>query len=364
MTFLVVGCEKDPSEPDSPMASPVAIDNWANMTPEGCEILPEQCPSRYPPEEPLPDFSGNLHNFKLSTSLNEPTSPADPSPGADGIWLNLHRHDCWQTFYLAGSSHPDRDADGFDDNCELRLAQAFAPMLNFSSTAERCMTGEAYWAAKFFDNLPPFNTGDFVRIAYLMSFYSDCGALGHSGDSEFIQLTVTYIPLTKHWKLINSWISAHAVMGDPIGNEISGPLQSNSSTWGSSFEWPSGRKYSYPRIWVSQNKHGNYRSKAACGGGGFFGGAFETCEYSPRDYGRFRVWSGNNIGSYHRPMKDCVPSMKNSASPTECFWSGRDFGGWRPTGGAGSPYRGYLNSTVYTCYFMTTGMCWASRWGL
>jgi hypothetical protein len=352
---LIQACESDPGEPD---ISP------SFMTPEGCEILPEQCPSRYPPEKPLPDFSGNLHNFNLSTSLNEPLSPADPSPGADGIWLALHRQDCWATFYLTGSSHPDRDADGFDDNCELRLAQAFAPMLNFSSTAEGCKEGEAYWAAKFFDNLHPFETGDFVRIAYLLPYYRDCGTLGHNGDAEFVQLTVTYIPLTKHWKLINSWISAHAVMGEPVGNDfIPGVFDSNTSSWGSSFEWPSGRRYSYPRIWISQNKHGDYRSKNACDTGGLLLGAFETCSNAPRDYGRFRVWSGNNIGSYHRQLKNCVPSMKNAASPVECFWTGSDFDGWASTGG-GSRFIGYLNSIVYGCFYMTSGMCWGSRWGM
>jgi hypothetical protein len=362
MTFLIQACEKDPSEPDVQEASLNSV--RVNMTPEGCEILPEQCPSRYPPEEPLPDFAGNLHNFKIQTGLNEPTSPVDPKPGADGIWLNLYREDCWETFYRAGSSHPDRDADGFDDNCELRLAQAFAPMIRFSNSTERCPRGEAYWAAKFFDNLKPFETGDFVRIAYLMSYYTDCGKLGHIGDSEFIQLTVTFDGASKHWKVINGWYGAHAVIGRPFGNSILGPVGSNNSTWGKEFQWPSGRKYSYPRVYVSENKHGNYRSRDACDGGGVFGGAFENCDHGVVDNGRFRVWSGNNIGSAHRPMKDCVASMKNAASPVECFWSGSDFGGWQPSGGAASPYRPYLNSIVYGCFFMTAGMQWCSRWGM
>jgi hypothetical protein len=335
------------------------------MTREGCDILPEQCPSVYPPDKPPPpDFTASLHTYNASTALNEPASPADPSPGADGIWLNLYRQDCWQTFYVAGTFHPDADTDGMDDNCELRLAQAFAPMIRFSKGTERCPGGEAYWMAKFFDNLHPYETGDFVRLGYLMAYYKDCGELGHIGDSEFIQLTVTFIPLTKHWKIINSWISAHAVIGHPFGNSLLGPIGSNSSTWGPDFEWPSGRKYSYPRIWVSENKHANYRTRSACANGGVLLGIFENCDVNSFDNGRFRVWSGNNLGSAHDHMKNCVTKMRDATSPVECFWSGSDFGGWQPSGGAATAYLPYLNSIVYGCFKLTVGMQWCSSWGM
>jgi hypothetical protein len=251
----LLACAEDVSEPNRPHGSPsLAEAVTPGVTKEGCEIL--ECPHD-PPDKP--DFAGSLHNYDTSTALSEPISPPDPSPGAEGMWLNLNHQDCWEPYYSAGSSHSDRDLDGFDDNCEFRLAQAFAPMIRFSGS-EECSGGEAYWGAKYFDNIEPYHTGDFVRLAYLMSYYKDCGELGHIGDSEFIQLTVTFVPTTKHWKLINSWISAHAVIGHPFGNSILGPVGSNSSTWGDQFEWPSGRRYSYPRIWVSDNKHANYRT--------------------------------------------------------------------------------------------------------
>jgi hypothetical protein len=346
---VVAACTGDPSGPVAVKDDQVRkVDGpILNMTPEGCEILPEQCPSRYPPDQPLPDFAGNLHNFNRATGLNEPTSPVDPFPGTEGIWLNLYPEDCWATFYRVGSSHPDLDADGLDDNCELRLAQAFAPMLRFSS-GEDCPGGEAYWGAKFFDDWYPYNTGNFVRIAYLMAYYMDCGTGGHTGDSEFIQLRITFVGATKHWKLVDSWISAHA---------SDGLVGANRSTWGNVFEWPSGRKYSYPRIYVAENKHAHYRSSTACTNGA------DTCN-GFTDAGRFRVWSGNNIGNFHKPLKNCVASMKNALSPVECFWSGTDFGGWRNGTPSSSPYKGYLNTMLYGCYLMSSGTQWCSRWGI
>jgi hypothetical protein len=333
------------------------------MTWEGCLQTPG-CADDGDPKTPPVDYAGSLHDYNPSVSLREPTSPVDPSSGEDGIWLALHPQDCYQPYYVSGTSHPDADADGLDDRCELRLAQAFAPMLRFSDPGiEQCPGGEAYWAAKYFDNIPEIVTGDFVRIAYLMSYYHDCGALGHKGDAELIQLTVAWVRATKHWVLINGWISAHAVIGRPFGNSILGPIGSNSSTWGRSFQWPSQRRYSFPRIWISTNKHANYRSEGDCDNGGVLLGIFESCT-SSRDAGRFRVWSGNNIGSAHRFMRDCVASMKNSLSPKECFWTGSDFGGWQAGTPVSSPFRPILNSTVYGCYFLTTGMCWASRWGM
>jgi hypothetical protein len=355
VSILLAGCGQEGREPTQP----------SFQTNEWCDMHPIECLGPPPPNTPPPpDYAGNLHDFSALPGLGEPTSPPDPSPGKDGIWLNLAREDCWQTFYRLGSAHTDRDADGFDDNCELRLARAFAPMIRFSNGTERCPGGEAYWVAKFFNNLLPFNTGDFARIGYLMAYYKDCGTLGHIGDSEFIQLTVTFDGATKHWKIINGWYGAHAVIGRPFGNSILGPVGSNSSTWGKEFEWPSGRRYSYPRVWVSENKHANYRSLAACDNGGVFEGAFENCANGVVDNGRFRVWSGNNLGNAHRRLKDCVASLKNAASPVECFWTGTDFGGWQLSGAAATAYLPYLNSIVYGCFFMTAGMQWCSSWGI
>lgn len=362
MTLLLLGCVGEPSEPTR--SDPNFADRAReDMTWEGCQITPG-CADDDDPTTPPVDYAGNLHDFNRSTALNEPTSPVDPSPGEDGIWLNLHPQDCYEGYYYPGTFHPDVDDDGLDDRCEFQLARAFAPMIRLSDPGiERCPGGEAYWAAKYFDNIPEINTGDFVRIAYLMSYYYDCGELGHKGDSEFIQLTVAWVKATKHWVLINSWLSAHAVIGRPFGNSILGPVGSNSSTWGRSFQWPSGRRYSYPRVWISINKHANYRSEGDCDNGGVLLGIFEACT-SLRDQGRFRVWSSNNIGSAHRPMKDCVASMKNSASPKECFWTGADFGGWQAGTPVATRFLPILNSIVYGCYFLTVGMCWQSRWGM
>jgi len=73
---MVVACTSEPSGPRASPGPDFATDDLVepNMTAEGCEILPEQCPSRYLPDKPPPpDYAGNLHNFNTSTALNEPT---------------------------------------------------------------------------------------------------------------------------------------------------------------------------------------------------------------------------------------------------------------------------------------------------
>ena len=306
-----------------------------------------------------------LHDGNPSADLLEPTLPADPSPGAAGIWLAMHPSDCYKTYSTNWAVHIDRDIDGLDDYCELRLATAFAPMLAFAGE-EHCAEGEPYWIAKFIDNQSPFNFGDMVRLTYLEAYYDDCGELGHDGDSELIQLTVVYDGASHHWKLVNSWLSAHAVIGN-IGNQLLGPLGSNSSTWGPEFEFPSGRAQSFPRVWISKDKHANYRSLYACNTGGVLIGAFETCEGSPGDAGRFRVWKNHNIGSAAHKLVDCVASPLNPDGPQECFWTGTYFAGWRDPAREREkavPYWPFLSSIVSGCFMYASGAQWCSSWGI
>ncbi len=121
---------------------------------------------------------------------------------------------------------------------------------------------------------------------------------------------------------------------------------------------------SIPRIWVSRNKHANYRTLSACNNGGVLLGLFETCNSSPGDAGRFLIWSDHNIGSAHHHLRDCVYST-NTGGEVECFWSGTYFGGCQldPSSTA-PPYSPFLNSIVYGCYMYGSGVAWCSRWGV
>lgn len=361
--FFLLGCEEqratDPSsgagqESVGPVFAGGSI--TPQMTEEGCQLTPS-CSG-----DGGEEARSTIVDPNLSYVTGDVASPPDPSPGADGIWLGIDAAYC----YLPYSSQPipltDRDNDGLRDICELILAQAFAPLLSMSPEDD-CPGGEPYWAAKYFNNIQPYNWGDFVRIAYLQSYYLDCGTLGHSGDSELIQLTVAYVPNTQHWRLINSWISAHAVLDGDALDDLAGEVGSNSSTWGTFFQWPSGRAYSWPRVYISPNKHGNYRSKNDCASGGAFFGFGEDCSYSV-DAGRIRVFKSRNLGSARYSMNDCVVSANLSNGVQECYWTGGHFGGWQPDGGEESArYSAFLNSPVYACFMYAAGSYWCSSWG-
>lgn len=230
------------------------------MTEEGCRLTPGCWDGGGP-------GAGVIHDGDLSLSLRESTAP-DPSPGAQGLWLGIRSYDCYLAppFNASTAGHLDIDDDKLDDNCEYVLAQAFAPLLAIDDR-EGCLAGEPYWAAKYLDNLPPFDTGDMVKLAYLPAYHKDCGSGSHIGDSELIQLTVGYNPTTKHWEVLNSWLSAHVCVNDGFECQLPWNSLGASASWGRNFEWPSGRLLAFPRVWISLNKHANYRSRAHCDAG-------------------------------------------------------------------------------------------------
>jgi hypothetical protein len=321
---------------------------------------------------PLPDEIGDITDADVTDTFYRYSSAPDPNPSADGIWLgpSIQPAGCYKDQTAAGSwgSLIDQDVDGLSDECEYVLAKNFSPLIA-ASPYDGCFGGEPYWIAKYV-NESGFGTGMRVKLGYLPSYYRDCGALGHNGDSEFIQLTVQYNSTTKHWELTDSWLSAHACLDQGISCSTWEGLGS-SSTFGRAFSWPK-RRYAWPRIWTSEKKHANYRSQSACTGGG--GAGTDTC-LNNLDFGRFHVYRAHNIGSPLHPFRDCVRSEQpgtvqqlvtvvehsnTGRSPgalvvppqyteTECYWTVRDFGGWLPRSSAGiaSPYRKYLNSVVW-----------------
>lgn len=360
---LLVACDQSPlptttdaTRPQDVAAAMVApSEPSTEMTWEGCQITPA-CSG---------DDEGitQIHDGDLSFTLYDPNVP-DPSPGAPGIWIAWGGLDCYLMYAgAAAATMIDQDHDGLRDECEYRLAKAFAPLLNMSQL-EECAAGEPYWAAKFINNLNPYVTGDMVKLAYMPAYHSDCGSLGHNADSEFIQLTVAHNPATQHWELINSWLSAHAcsdLNAACVLQTLFSPL-TPTSTWGPNFEWPSGRVKSFPRIYVAVDKHANYRSLSACAEGATFN--LDSCPLDT-DVGRFKVWEDRNVGSARYPMRDCVPSYSGFAirSGTECLWTGSEFAGWHTFASGVTPYGTLLNSVVFQATMVSASLWWGGSYG-
>jgi hypothetical protein len=325
------------------------------MTYEGCQLTPG-CGKSNP-------SIGTIHELTLDYGLHESSLP-DPAPGADGIWLGLYDTHCYAQYNPVAR---DSDQDGLWDYCEYVLAKAFAPMLSKSLT-ERCFGGEPYWAAKYFDNVPIINTGDFVRLAYMPAYYRDCGGGAHDGDSEFIQFAVGFNPSTQHWEFLSGFLSAHTCVDDTGCGSHFGLLgqfaASQDWLYAPDLEYPANRYASYPRVYVSKNKHANYATEHKCDTGGFFHGIFESCD--DVDKGRFKVWRDHNIGSYGHPFHDCVPSADPAATSAEleCFWSPETFGGWQLDAEGVTPYVKFLNSFAFACKWLGPGTSWCSSYGL
>jgi hypothetical protein len=255
----------------------------------------------------------------------------------------------------------DQDQDGLSDYCELQLARSFAPMLHFAGD-EQCGGGEGYWAAKAIDSYFT-GTPEQVKLGYLMAHYDDCGSFGHYGDSEFIQVTIEYNPATQHWSVIGGWLSAHSCMDNSL-ECIAGTGATENTSYGAGFEYPSGRSLSFPRVYISMNKHANYHTGSDCENGGAFW--TDTCA-GGTDAGRFKVWQDHNIGSGHHPLIDCVQSQAGNPAltGTECFWSGSQFAGWHANVEGTSGYSNELLSLVaFQATMVTYNWWWIGSYGL
>jgi len=277
-----------------------------------------------------------------------PTFADDPSPGADGVWLG----DMSSARFCYANHNPfanDQDHDWLDDDCEFRLASAFAPVL-VTNPVDSCPGGEPYWAAKYFPQ-SEYGWGEFVRIAYMPAYYKDCGegvlgiGGGHLGDSEFIMISVQYNTSTQHWEVRDGYLSAH------------------SGTMGDHAEWPDRddldyyprRRYAYPQVWIAPYKHANYSSQSACNG-------WDSC-YGNVAVGRMRVYPGRNVGSR---FVDWFPNgvMSENAlyqnDSVEYFYTPRKFRGWQISDDGVTPYASFLLSGMFECFLYTAGNCY---WG-
>jgi hypothetical protein len=276
----------------------------------------------------------------------------DPNPAAPGYWMGTTVTPA-RCISVTGAGINDLDDDALHDPCEDLLAFRFRPALR-SSVYDCDMGMEPYWAAKAFPNR------GVVRIAYLFSYYSDCGVpgcsvapcSGHQGDSEFITVDLRYDAAAEHWYVSQAFYAAHWLTE---GN--SSELMS-----GSSLEYPE-RHGGYPRVWVAHGKHGSYRSRDACNNGAYLDA--DDCNESYPDNGDTRIYhsSWRNVGSAAKNfinLGTCVTGGRlvnhyPQSYGIECYWvPGDKFGGWSryPQANDAGPYHTAL-TVMFECHSYT-----------
>jgi hypothetical protein len=257
-------------------------------------------------------------------------SPDDPDPDAPGYFIGLdyNMDQCRQS--------NDFDADGFDDNCEYRIARRFAPLMATNPSDD--VSREPYWVATYVPSLP-FGSSDGLKIMYLFSYHMDwgdpeTGGYGsHSGDSEFVILYVEFDESTEHWLLTGAFYAAH--------HENYALNLWDTYKPASGFEMPD-KVNGYPRVWVANDKHASYPHKRACNNGGALNA--DDCNSNVDDE-RIEVSHLRNIGSADNPFTNCVASENPISYPgTECFWSASySFCGWDlDRTNCSSPYADHL----------------------
>ncbi len=275
-----------------------------------------------------------------TTRLVIPYPDPDPFPGAKGYWLgsNVTPGRCYAKH---NPNVVDRDKDWLDDNCEYQLAFAFRPYL-YIHPFDACPDGEPYWAVKLFDD-QYWGGGDMIRIAYMPAYYSDCGAFGHAGDSEFIRFTIDWDHRTRHWVLVHTFLSAH-----------DGKLTEASSYngWEEMFYPDGSQTRRAPKVYVARDKHANYRSHAACDWAAF---TYDEC--AGVYYGRMAILTHRNAGSRH---VDFFPGGARGegqfrTSFVEYFYTKRDFRGWNMVSQGVKPYHDWLNSLQFETWEHYTG---------
>jgi hypothetical protein len=266
----------------------------------------------------------------------------DPSPGAPGIWLGdtLAGRWCYADY---NSFVTDADHDWLDDDCEFQLAKAFAPVLQ-ADPNDPCLLGEPYWAAKYFND-PGTGWGEFVRIAYLPSYYRDCGLSdGHTGDSEMLMIAIRHNPSTRHWEFYQAWLSAHTGTPNAAPEYV---------TDASTMEY--GTRYlGYPRLWIALRKHGFYRNQHECQHRAPLQG--DVCTFN-EPLGRLLIYSNHNVGGRSLDKFPTGVASKNPLYSTngrkEFYYTPANFNGWQPTGTGASPYAVMLQSFRFECFDFT-----------
>jgi len=241
----------------------------------------------------------------------------------------------------------DADRDGVSDQCEYEIAHSFRPQMRFMSND--CNVGrEPYWAANYLPSSPVDGSGPVIQVFYAIGYHYDCGCPGmngvpdcapHYGDSEFIVMEMRPEGPDPHlWLLQYATLSAH------YGSQ----LNSTGTYWRGDLQYDNAPLYSMPVVWVSEGKHGNYRSQSVCDAGAAY---TDNC-----DNPLAQVWlvadANENLGSSAYPLINYVYSRDGGPyTGQEHLWSttnasGDGFLGWFPRyyGAGERPYGSLLEN--------------------
>lgn len=289
-----------------------------------------------------------------NTTAIQPDTPcsADPGSGPWGVYLPSGSSfaDCVPNGGAA-LSDGDEDQDGVRDSCEYELAQAFHPQMQFMQND--CDTSrEPYWAVNY--EISPIDGTPVIDIFYAIGYHLDCGSprpdcpwdcAFHFGDSEFIVAEVSAAGYPTYpgvnWYLKYVTFSAH----------YSTIVESTGTYAGGDVEYANAAPMSNPVSWVSEGKHGNYRSQAVCDAGAEY---YDNCD-SPGGRVGLEILPDANLGShlYPNPATEITnsryqTSLGSTYSGQEHMWSvtnndGLGFLGWYPRsyGNGETPY-GFL----------------------
>jgi hypothetical protein len=250
----------------------------------------------------------------------------------------LDYYGCYRPGYWTYLS--DGDSDGVLDSCENELAIAFKPQVVLMANDCELRRAPAFAVRQ---KVSP-DWGGVIEIFYAISWMYDCGPYGHRGDSEWIIEEVGPSNLAGHpWALKYATLSAHWDDGfwDNTAGYAAHDLEDAQGSPG----------FGAPRVWVSKNKHANYRTAAACGGQllGYqdscawpFGCTiFMTC--TNPTYFTLDFSAAQNLGSYVVPFFGAATTPRSDpitfSGRTEYYWVpagvGGEFCGWLAPNGIG-----------------------------
>ena len=296
-------------------------------------VPPETLEPKPMSQHPLP--IGPASGVVAVPPAEDPIAGADPSPGANGLWLGngINPSFC---FADQNPGVADADHDWLADLCEYKIARGFRPEWQYGN-AYCNDDGEPHWAAKYFtmsDVGDTFLPHAIVRIAYIPAYYADCGPEWHTGDSELVMVDVQWVPSTQHWELTRAWMSAHYGVGS---GDRSQWYEKQALTY-------RGPYFGFPTVYASENKHANYASVAMCEDTWYSQIPFmpDDCHDDwPSVDTRFDVLSSRNVGSRHRDgmtnsqFHGCEtshdrPDVPQQGNRQECFYGTDEttFNGW------------------------------------
>ncbi len=323
-------------------------------------------------EQPVDLVASRRPSARVRPLCYEGCDDVDSFPDSVGVFIDYET----TPDACTGDDIDDVDGDGLADFCEERIADAFMPVLEYSSydadyeliSSDNVLDGEPAYAIK-----PVYVSGRLVvRIMYMFSYYVDggtgyCGdfdlpeslTCGHWGDSEAIVLDVRYEPTFHHWVLDKAAYSQHGHYELYWIDQASVPNTNGASMMPDELSpvdgYPTALSYDashhggIPVVHVSLNKHANYASESECNAGIFGGGHIdEVCEGNRNI--QISILPARNVGSSSYPLMDCVASTNPSLEDNgyeECYWTGERFGGWTGAEPNSSPYSDRLDAWAF-----------------